>query len=101
MEQMLAWHPLVLVFAMSNILETLATTVLPITTEIQFPVLAQVCMSITLFTWSFETFLYTFKFVLLVGFTSKNLVTLYMEKSYHLLKLKPNANLWILNYLNP
>lgn len=73
MEQMLAWHPLVLVFATSNILETLAMTVLPITTEIQSPILAQ--------------------FALLAGFTSKNLVTLYMEKSYHLLKLKPNANL--------
>ena len=92
MEQMLAWHPLVLVFAMSNILETLATTVPPITTEIQFPVLVQVSLSLCLLGHLKQRF-YTFKFVLLAGFTSKNLVTLYMEKSYHLLKLKPNANL--------
>ena len=92
MEQMLAWHPLVLVFAMSNILETLATTVLPITTEIQFPVLVQVSLSLCLLGHLKQCF-YTFKFALLAGFTSKNLVTLYMEKSYHLLKLKPNANL--------
>ena len=92
MEQMLAWHPLVLVFAMSNILETLATTVLPITTEIQSPILAQVCPSLCLLGHLKQCF-YTFKFALLAGFTSKNLVTLYMEKSYHLLKLKPNANL--------
>ena len=89
---MLAWHPLVLVFAMSNILETLATTVPPITTEIQFPVLVQVSLSLCLLGHLKQCF-YTFKFVLLAGFTSKNLVTLYMEKSYHLLKLKPNANL--------
>jgi len=81
MEQLLAWHQLVLVFAMSNILESLAMTVLPIITEIQFPVLAQ--------------------FVLLAGFTTKNLVTLFIVQSYHLLRPKPNVNLWILNYLNP
>ena len=45
-----------------------------------------------LVTWN-NFFVLLFKFVLLAGFTSKNLVTLYMEKSYHLLKLKPNVNL--------
>ena len=102
MEQLLAWHQLVLVFAMSNILESLAMTVLPIITEIQFPVLAQVCLN-HFFSFSFETillFLY-FKFVLLAGFTTKNLVTLFIVQSHHLLRPKPNVNLWILNYLNP